>query len=146
VLSETPHAFKRASRSHLRQASLVIGRPPTPITVPGLSKWVANGTIYYQHNGFEARISDSYRSSFLGEVSGISATRIEQTLKGGSTYDAQVSYTFESGRFKGLTLIAQGSNLSNKIFTTYQNNDPRQVLTWERYGRTYSIGASYKFQ
>jgi iron complex outermembrane recepter protein len=128
------------------KSSLVYGGNSTPITVPGLSKWVANGTIYYQHNGFEARISDSYRSDFLGEVSGISATRIEQTLKGGSTYDAQVSYTFESGRFKGLTLIAQGSNLSNKIFTTFQNNDPRQVLTWERYGRTYSVGASYKFQ
>ena len=128
------------------KSSLVYAGNSTPITVPGLSKWVANGTIYYQHNGFEARISDSYRSNFLGEVAGISATRIEQTLKGGSTYDAQVSYTFESGRFKGLTLIAQGSNLSNKIFTTYQNNDPRQVLTWERYGRTYSVGASYKFQ
>ena len=128
------------------KSSLVYGGNSTPITVPGLSKWVANGTLYYQHNGFEARISDSYRSDFLGEVSGISATRIEQTLKGGSTYDAQVSYTFESGRFKGLTLLAQGSNLSNKIFTTFQNNDPRQVLTWERYGRTYSVGASYKFQ
>jgi iron complex outermembrane receptor protein len=79
-------------------------------------------------------------------VSGISASRIEQTLKGGSSYDAQVSYTFSSGKFKGLTLIATGSNLSNKIFSTYQNNDPRQVLIWERYGRTYSLGASYKFQ
>ena len=114
--------------------------------MPGLSKWVANGTIYYQHGCFEARVSDSYRSSFLGEVSGISASRIEQTLKGGSSYDAQVSYTFDHGTFKGLTLIATGSNLSNKIFSTYQNNDPRQVLIWERYGRTYSVGASYKFQ
>jgi iron complex outermembrane receptor protein len=128
------------------KSSLVYGGNSTPITVPGLSKWVANGTLYYQHDGFEARISDNYRSNFLGEVSGISATRVEQTLKGGSSYDAQVSYTFESGRFKGLTLIAQGSNLSNKIFTTFQNKDPRQVLTWERYGRTYSLGVSYKFQ
>lgn len=126
-------------------SSLVYGGNPTPITVPGLAKWVAHGTLYYQHGGFEARISDDYSSSFLGEVSGISASRIEQTLKGGSTYDAQVSYTFESGTFKNLTLIATGSNLSNKIFSTYQNNDPRQVLIWERYGRTYSLGASYKF-
>jgi iron complex outermembrane receptor protein len=126
-------------------SSLVYGDNPTPITVPGLSKWVAHGTLYYQHNGFEARISDNYTSSFLGEVSGISASRIEQTLKGGSSYDAQVSYTFESGTFKNLTLIATGSNLSNKVFSTYQNNDPRQVLIWERYGRTYSLGASYKF-
>jgi iron complex outermembrane receptor protein len=128
------------------KSSLVYGGNPDPITVPGLSKWVANGTLYYQHNGFEARVSDSYRSDFLGEVSGISATRIEQTIKGGSTYDAQVSYSFDSGRLKGLTLIAQGSNLSNKSFITYQNNDPRQVQTWESYGRRYEVGVSYKFQ
>jgi len=128
------------------KSSLVYGDNPTPISVPGLSKWVANGTLYYQRGGFEARVSDSYRSSFLGEVSGISATRIEQDIAGGSTYDAQVSYSFDSGKLKGLTLIAQGSNLSNKIFKTYQNNDPRQVLTWERYGRRYDVGISYKFQ
>ena len=56
-----------------------------------------------------------------------------------------MSYTFNSGRFKNLSLILQGSNLTNKTFKTYQNGDPRQVLIWESYGRTYSIGASYKF-
>ncbi|WP_424680834.1 TonB-dependent receptor [Frateuria sp. YIM B11624] len=128
------------------KSSVVYAGNPDPLTVPGLSKWVANATLYYQHQGFEARVSDDYRSSFLGEVSGISASRIEQTIKGGSTYDAQVSYTFQSGAFKGLTLIAQGSNLSNKSFITYQNNDPRQVLTWESYGRRYDLAVSYKFQ
>ncbi len=128
------------------KSSLIYPGNPDPITVPGLSKWVANGTLYYQHNGFEARISDSYRSSFLGEVSGISATRIEQTIKGGSSYDAQISYSFNSGALEGLTLIAQGSNLSNKSFVTYQNDDPRQVQTWESYGRRYEVGVSYKFK
>jgi len=128
------------------KSSLVFAGNSSPITIPGLSKWVANGTVYYQHNGFEARVSDNYRSSFLGRVSGISASRIEQTIEGGSSYDAQVSYTFSDGALNGLTLIAQGSNLSNKTFITYQNNDPRQVLTWERYGRRYDIGISYKFQ
>ena len=79
-------------------------------------------------------------------MSGISASRIEQTIQGGSTYDAQVSYSIDSGSLKGLTFIVQGSNLSNKTFITYQNDDPRQVLTWERYGRRYDIGVSYKFQ
>lgn len=116
------------------------------ITVPGLSKWVGNGTLYYQHDGFEARVSDSYRSSFLGEVQGISATRILQTIQGGSSYDAQISYTIPNGRLKGLTILLQGSNLTDKRFVTYQNNDPRQVLTWEDYGRRYELGISYKFQ
>ncbi|HEX7369535.1 MAG TPA: TonB-dependent receptor [Rhodanobacteraceae bacterium] len=127
-------------------SSLVYGSNPNPITVPGLSKWVADATVYYQHDGFEARVSDSYRSNFLGEVSGISASRIEQTIRGGSTYAAQVSYSFQSGRFKGLTLVAQGSNLSNKIFSTFQNNDPRQAQLWELYGRRFDVGISYKFQ
>ncbi|MGY3039567.1 iron complex outermembrane receptor protein [Rhodanobacter sp. TND4EL1] len=128
------------------KSSLVYSGNSSPLTVPGLSKWVANGTLYYQHSGFEARVSDSYRSSFLGEVSGISASRIEQTLKGGSSFDAQVSYTFEQGPLNGLTVIAQGSNLGNKKFVTYQNNDPRQVLNWESYGRRFEVGVSYKFQ
>ncbi|HET8554606.1 MAG TPA: TonB-dependent receptor [Rhodanobacteraceae bacterium] len=126
-------------------SSLVYGSNPDPITVPGLSKWVANGTLYYQHGGFQARVSQTYRSSFLGRVSGISASRIEQGIKGGSDYSAQVSYTIGSGRLEGLTFVLQGSNLSNKKFITYQN-DPRQVQTWESYGRRYEVGVSYKFQ
>jgi iron complex outermembrane receptor protein len=146
LVSQALDGFGVVLTADRTKSSLVYGDNPNPITVPGLSKWVANATLYYQHDGFEARVSDSYRSDFLGEVSGISASRIEQDLRGGSTYDAQVSYTFESGRFKGLTLIAQGSNLSNKIFSTFQNGDPRQTLIWELYGRRYDVGISYKFQ
>ncbi|MGN6788576.1 MAG: TonB-dependent receptor, partial [Rhodanobacteraceae bacterium] len=127
------------------KSSVVYAGNPQAITVPGLSKWVANGTIYYQQGGFEARVSDSYRTSFLGEVQGISATRILQTIKGGSIYDAQVSYTIPEGRLKGLTFLLQGSNLTNQKFITYQNNYPRHVLTWEEYGRRYEVGVSYKF-
>jgi iron complex outermembrane receptor protein len=127
------------------KSSLVYGGNSSPITVPGLSKWVINQTAYYQHDGFQARVSRSYRSSFLGEVSGISATRILQTIQGGSTYDAQVSYAFDSGRFKGMTIILQGTNLTNERFVTFQNGDPRQVLNWESYGRGYQLGVSYKF-
>jgi iron complex outermembrane receptor protein len=128
------------------KSSVTYAGNPQAITVPGLSKWVANGTIYFQQGGFEARVSDSYRTSFLGEVQGISATRILQSIKGGNTYDAQISYTMQDGPMKGLTFILQGSNLTNKTFITFQNNDPRQVLTWERYGRRYDVGISYKFQ
>ena len=146
LISPVLDGFGTILTANRTKSSLVYAGNSTPLTVPGLSKWVANGTLYYQHNGFEARISDSYRSSFLGEVSGISASRIEQTLQGGSTYDAQVSYTFDHGPLDGLTLIAQGSNLTNKTFVTYQNNDPRQVLIWESYGRRYEVGVSYKFK
>ncbi|GAB3024836.1 TonB-dependent receptor [Oleiagrimonas citrea] len=130
---------------NLTKSSIVYDGNPDPITVPGLSEHVVNNTIYYEHNGFQARVSQNYRSSFLGRVYGISASRIEQTIKGGSTYDAQISYSLQSGPMKGLTILLQGSNLSNKKFITYQNHDPRQILTWENYGRRYEVGVSYKF-
>jgi len=28
---------------------------------------------------------------------------------------------------------------------TYQNNDPRQVIDYQRYGRDYYVGLTYKF-
>jgi iron complex outermembrane receptor protein len=118
----------------------------SPVTIPGLSKWVENFTLYYQLAGFQASVSDDIRSSFLGEVFGISSTRIEQVFKGTATVDAQVSYSITSGMLNGLTLIATGSNLTNQGMQTYQNTDPRQVLTWEEYDRLYTIGFSYSFQ
>ncbi len=114
-----------------------------PVTVPGLSKWVNNYTLYYAHGGFQASVNDTFRTSFLGRVFGISATRIEQTIKGQSWISAQVSYEFETGRLKGLTLVASGLNLGNQVQQTFQNGDPRQVLTWERYGREYQVGFNY---
>ena len=116
------------------------------VTIPGLSKWVENITLYYQRGGFQASVNDDIRSSFLGEVFGISSTRIEQVFKGTATVDAQLSYAFTSGMLNGLTLIATGSNLTNQGMQTYQNGDPRQVLTWEEYDRLYTIGFSYSYQ
>jgi iron complex outermembrane receptor protein len=119
----------------------------SPVTVPGLSKWVENFTVYYQRGAFQASVSDDIRSSFLGEVFGISSTRIEQVFKGTKgTVDAQVSYAFNDGTLKGLTLIATGSNLTNQGMQTYQNTDPREVLTWEEYALLYTVGFSYSFQ
>ncbi len=117
-----------------------------PVTVEGLSKWDENFTLYYQYRGFQANVSDSIRSSYLGRVFGISATRVEQIVAGQATVDAQLSYAFQRGMLDGLTLIATGSNLTNQGMQTYQNNDPRQVQTWEQYGRVYSVGFSYNFK
>ena len=37
-------------------------------TLPGLSRDVGNLTLYYEKNGFSARIAERYRSSFRGEI------------------------------------------------------------------------------
>lgn len=125
---------------------VVYGTDTTPLVIEGLSKWVQQYTLYFQHGGLQARVSDSSRTSFLGQVFGISASEIEDYIKGYSEIDAQLSFTFSSGALNGLTLIATGTNLGNHGYEAYQNNDPRQVIIWEHFSRIYGVGFSYTLQ
>jgi iron complex outermembrane receptor protein len=56
-----------------------------------------------------------------------------------------VSYALQSGSLKGLTFYLQAYNLNNEPLVTYNNGDPRQVINYQKYGASYSAGASYKF-
>ena len=123
--------------------------PPTgasfSVDVPGLSKWVVNSTVYFENSGFEARLSHRYRSSFLAEFIGISASRSFRQTYAESIFDAQIGYRFEEGSLEGLSLTLQALNLTDEPFINYQNGDPEQIIDYESYGRTYLIGASYRF-
>ncbi|MGQ8363890.1 TonB-dependent receptor [Glaciecola sp. 1036] len=119
------------------------------ITVPGLSKKVFNATVYYERNGFEARVSYRERSDFLGEVSGLSLTRVPVNVRGSSLIDAQISYDFsESGieSLEGLTLTLQAQNLTDEEFVTEHSvTSTPDVRDTQRYGRNYLIGVNYQF-
>ena len=126
-------------------SSIKLGGSTTPITVPGLSKWVVNSTVYYEKGGYQARISHRYRAKFLAEVSGISATRVLRSGKSESIFDAQVGYSFKEGPLEGLNIVLQANNLTNEPFVTYQNPDPRQVIDHQSFGRSFLFGASYTY-
>jgi len=126
---------------------VVYADDPTSIQqIDGQSEWTQNYTAYWQYGGFQARVSDQVRSTFLGRVFGISASRTEADIRGYSEIDAQVSYGFDSGRLNGLTLIATGTNLGHHGLEVIQNGDPRQVLLRENYPSIYQVGFSYDFQ
>ena len=65
------HDRRRLATRNRRSDIYPGGTPAT--TLPGYSKWVANGTLYFEKWGFSARGSVRYRSSFQGEVSGFGA-------------------------------------------------------------------------
>ncbi|MCB2067586.1 MAG: TonB-dependent receptor [Erythrobacter sp.] len=115
------------------------------VDVPGLSKWVVNTTAFYENSGFEARISHRYRTSFLAEFIGISASRSFRQTYAESIFDAQIGYRFEQGPLDGLSLTLQALNLTDEPFVSFQNGDSAQIIDYESYGRTYLIGASYRF-
>lgn len=116
-----------------------------PIPMPGLSRWVVNGTVYFEKAGFQARASARHRSSFLAEVSGLSLARDRVMARAETVIDAQIGYTFESGMLEGLGILLQGSNLTNEPFITYYNNDERQVRDYQNYGRNFMAGLTYRF-
>ena len=119
------------------------GDPSTPL--PGLSDTVMNLTLFYERGGFSARISGNHRSDFLGEVQGFGAGRTLRSISEEELIDGQISYAFEGGRFDGLTLYLQGTNLTDEPFVGFLNNDHRQIKDWQSYGATYFLGMSYRF-
>jgi iron complex outermembrane receptor protein len=123
--------------------------------IGGLSEKVAQVTVYYERYGWGARVSNRYRSENRqyittfgppnqgGDVNpngGFSMAQPE------SVVDAQVSYTFrKNSRLENLSIFLQGYNLTNEPLITYNNDDPRQVINYQKYGASYSVGAAYKF-
>lgn len=116
-----------------------------PVTLPGLSRWVAQAQLYFEKWGFNARASYNYRSDYLGEYQAYGAQPALKTTAGGSTLDAQIGYDFKSGPLNGLSLYAQARNLTDMPFKTYLNGDKRQIDIYEKYGPTYTAGLTFKF-
>ena len=127
------------------------GSGTSPIS--GLSRKVANITFYYEKGGFSARVSEWYRSDYRAYITNFGAPNFKgdvtntgfATAQAEKNVSAQVSYAFQHGSLKGLTIFLQGYNLNNSPLITVNNGDPRQVMNYQKYGASYSLGASYKF-
>jgi len=115
------------------------------IGLPGLSDRVYNLTVYYERNGFEARVNQRRRSDFIGEIGNFNGNRTLRYVVGENITDAQVSYTFSDGSaFSGLSLLFQASNLTNEAYRTYAGTKDRP-LEYAEWGRTFLLGLTYKF-
>lgn len=112
--------------------------------LPGLSRDTANITLYYEANGFSARIAQRYRSSFLGEITGFATNREFRYIGAETITDLQVGYEFQSGWLKGLSTVLQVNNLNE---TAYRELDSvtKTVTAKTEYGRNILLGLNYKF-
>lgn len=118
---------------------------PDDIELPGLSKRVFNLTAYYERGGFEARISQRRRSDFIGEIGNFNGNRTLRYVVGESVVDAQVGYNFNAGSVKGLGLLFQVNNLTDSGYRTYHAGNKDRPLEYSKWGRSYLLGANYKF-
>ncbi len=121
------------------------------LTLPGLSKWVASGTVYFEKSGFTARFGHRYRSSFRGEITSIFAQRTFTRVLADRQSDLQLSYAFpETSSLNGLTALVQINNLTNSAFKTrqdgnFQGGGPSAPLETNTFGRQILAGFTYTF-
>jgi len=118
-------------------------------TFPGLSKIVANATVYYEKHGFSARASQRYRDKYRGEYSSLFGQRVYRYTLSERTVDLQLGYDFpESSRLSGLSLLLQVNNVNNEPFRTEVSSGTHPDLffpeEYTEYGRQYLLGFRYK--
>ena len=114
------------------------------IPLPGLSRRVTNVRAYYEKAGFQVGLAARQRSAFLGTISDFQDNNQLVFIKGETTVDAQVGYSFQSGPAKGLELLLQGVNLTNAAYIE-QNPSNNSETVRKKFGTVWSLMAKYKF-
>lgn len=120
--------------------------PDAPTKLAGLSGTVAGLTVYYEKEGFSARIGQRYRSAFRGEVTGLHNARQFTQINADRQTDLQLGYEFNSGSLKGLSVLFQVNNLNDTPYSTTSGttNGVLAPETYDKYGRQYLLGINYK--
>jgi iron complex outermembrane receptor protein len=114
------------------------------IPLPGLSENVGDITLYYAKSGFEIRLAQRYRSSFVGEVSSFTGDRQLTYIKSEKILDGQLSYEIQSGIAKGLQLQFQAQNLTDEPYVRYRDSESN-IIERVEYGKTYLFGINYRY-
>jgi iron complex outermembrane receptor protein len=90
------------------------------IPIPGYSDLTWSGDVFYEKNGFRAKIAARYRGGFLSEVPNFAGGLEGAEAQSETIVDAQIGYTFEKeGSFlNGVQVLAEVFNLTNEPFVT----------------------------
>ena len=120
--------------------------------IPGYSELTWSADLFYEKNGFRAKLAARYRDAFLSEVQNFDGSLSGADALDETILDAQIGYTFqnESGPLKGLGLLFEVFNLTNEPFSTendlFDGNgfEPSNVIgtfpsRHELYGRTFNF-------
>lgn len=119
-----------------------------PLPIPGYSDLTWSGDIFYEKNGFRAKLAARYRSEFLSEVQNFDGSLSGANAQSETILDAQIGYTFDKpGSFlNGLGILFEVFNMTNEPFVTENDLfDPggNEIGTFpsrhELYGRTFNF-------
>jgi TonB-dependent receptor len=136
------YTYVSSDITYIVNPALPDGAPGRTAVLPliNLSKESANATLFYGWNGFEARVSGSYRDDYLRIVPGLNGQDADATNS--SVYiDASMSYSF--GDHYQLSL--EGQNLSDEYEHLYNDTRAERNEYYRNFGRQYTVGFRYSF-
>jgi iron complex outermembrane recepter protein len=107
----------------------------------GLSPRANNLTLYYDDEKFSARVSRAYRSTYYRGIRGNVDGHDYLVADGTTTYDLSTSYQVTPQ----LRISFEAQNLSNEPTRYYNDTQRQDTLLYVKSGRTFVLGASYKF-
>ncbi|SNS28143.1 MULTISPECIES: TonB-dependent receptor [unclassified Azospirillum] len=119
------------------EASGVFGRTGK-VPMFNQSKRVASAQVYYEKDGFLARVAYSYRSAYLDTVGTSRDTDIYTASNG--QLDARIAYDVSSH----FQVYLEGANLTDAHWQRYIGTSNKLVET-ERYGAAFKTGFQYKY-
>ncbi|WP_016956131.1 TonB-dependent receptor [Catenovulum agarivorans] len=108
-----------------------------PYNLGGLSEHIGSFTLWYDKNGFDARVSLNYRS----EYTGINSWKPQDVNLNSSetTADASIGYYVTDN----LKVTLQGQNLTNERSQNYWDNDYSKPAYNVEWGRRFLVGFTY---
>jgi len=120
------------------------------VDIPGYSPETASAELYYERNGFRARLNGRYRSGFQAEILQFNGQNIGAKAKSETILDAQIGYDFDDrfGDFvDGTSINFEVYNITNEPFRTTNETAAGSdfVRRHEEYGTTYNFTVSKKF-
>ena len=105
-----------------------------PYALGGLSKDIASLTLWYDKDGFDARVSYNYRSEYTGINSWVPSNVNLNDAE--TTIDASIGYQVT----KNLKLTFQGQNLTDQASVNYWDNDKTKPAYNVEWGRRFLVG------
>lgn len=121
----------------LRLPGTVPGRTDK-VRLPNQSRWTYNAAIFYEADGFNARLAYTKRTDYVDEFN--TDARLDTFWEGREQLDLTASYDVT----KAINVFFEGKNLTNTPGVRYAGERSR-VTEYEKFGRLFFVGARVNF-
>jgi outer membrane receptor protein involved in Fe transport len=105
-----------------------------------LSPNSASGTLFYDNGTFSIRTTASYRDNYIRGIPASLGSDVRAN-KANTFVDAAASWNVN----ENLSVIFEAQNLTDERNTLYIDSVRQDTLFQTEIGRTFTIGATYKF-